>query len=75
MTEEIFGALGNLSECQMLCKPELSLFDTMSCFEVMDPKMDARIHRREALSQQKAKANGILKPVEGLSNDEKHALL
>ena len=51
MTEEIFGALGNLSECQMLCKPELSLFDTMSCFEVMDPKMDARIHRREALSQ------------------------
>ena len=37
--------------------------------------MDARIHRKEALTQSKAKANGILKPVESLSDCEKHALL
>ena len=31
----------------MICKPELDLFDTMNCFEVMDPKMDARMHRKK----------------------------
>lgn len=75
MTEEIFDALKNLNGCEMLCKPDLSLFDTMSCFEVMDLQMDARIHRKEALTASKARARGILKPVETLTDSEKHALL
>ena len=37
--------------------------------------MDARIHRKEALTQSKALANGILKPAESLSDNERHALL
>lgn len=44
----------------MLCKPELELFDTMSCFEVLDPKMDARMHRAEALTLTKARKTGVL---------------
>jgi len=36
VTNEIFESLGKLTGCQMLCKPELELFDTMSSFEVMD---------------------------------------
>ena len=59
----------------MLCKPDLSLFDTMSCFEVMDPKMDVRMHRAEALTAAKASANGVLIPSGQLSNDQKHALM
>jgi len=46
VTDLIFGTLKTLKGTQMLCKPELDLYDTMSCFEVMDPKMDNRMHRR-----------------------------
>ena len=38
----------------MLCKPELDMYDTMSCFEVMDKKMDSRVHRNEAMTVKKA---------------------
>ena len=57
----------------MLCKPDLELFDTMSCFEVLDKKMDSRAHRNEALTVKKAINYGILK--ENLSPEELHALL
>lgn len=40
VTNEIFESLGELTGCQMLCKPELELFETMSSFEVLDEKMD-----------------------------------
>lgn len=45
VTDEIFSALSGLKGTEILCKPDLELFDTMSCFEVMDPKMDSRMHR------------------------------
>ena len=64
VTEEIFGALGNLEGCQMLCKPSMDLFGTMSCFEVMDPKMDARMHRNDTLTLGMAREQGILIPSE-----------
>jgi len=68
VTDEIFGSLNFLSGLQMLCKDELDLFDTMSCFEVMDHKMDSRMHRRESLTPAKAIQNGILIPVSQLSS-------
>ena len=46
VTEDIFKSLEKLSGTQMLCKPSLDLFDSMSSFEAMDPKMDTRMHRR-----------------------------
>ena len=60
VTEEIFGALSGLERCQMLCRPDLELFDTMSCFEVLDRKMDSRMHRAEALTPAKARQSGVL---------------
>ena len=47
VTELIFDQLKTLKGCQMICKPDLDLYDTMSCFEVMDAKMDSRMHRKE----------------------------
>ena len=44
----------------MLCRPDLELFDTMSCFEVLDRKMDSRMHRAEALTPAKARQSGVL---------------
>ena len=58
----------------MLCKPDLDLFDTMSCFEVMDPKMDARMHRKDVQTVQKAVDEGVLIQADKLSFKHKHAL-
>jgi hypothetical protein len=43
----------------MLCLPELELFDTMNSFEIMDVKMDSRMHRKTALSIKTATEKGI----------------
>ena len=51
----------------MLCTPDLELFDTMSCFEVLDPKMDARMHRGLALTPARARQDGILVEASQLS--------
>ena len=59
----------------MLCKPNMDLFNTMSCFEVMDAKMDARMHRGESLTLSKAREQGILIPAEELSSAQIHALM
>ena len=48
MTDEVFSALEHLNDCEFLAKPEFDLFETMSAFEAMDPKMDMRMKRREA---------------------------
>ena len=74
VTDLIFGGLKDLSGCQMLCKPEMELFDTMSSFEVMDPKMDARMHRKSVPNVQKAVDNGILIKADLLSGKHKQAL-
>ena len=73
VTDDIFGALELLGGCQMLCKPELDMFDTMSCFEVMDKKMDSRVHRNDAMTVKKAIQKDILK--EELSTGQQHALI
>ena len=44
----------------MLCKPDLEMYDTMNTFEVLDPKMDCRMHRNLALTPAKAREQGIL---------------
>ena len=59
----------------MLCKPDLDLFEMMSCFEVMDAKMDQRMHRKEVLTPAKARLNGVLVPASQLTAAKKHALL
>ena len=46
ITSEIFESLTRLKGTQMLCKPTLDLFDSMSSIEIMDPKMDIRMKRR-----------------------------
>ena len=46
ITSEIFESLTRLKDTQMLCKPTLDLFDSMSSIEIMDPKMDIRMKRR-----------------------------
>ena len=53
----------------MLCKPDLDMFDTMSCFEVMDAKMDMRMHRKQALTPAKARQDGILVPASQMTQD------
>ena len=60
VTDLIFSATAKLSGLQMLCLPQLEFFDTMSSFEVMDAKMDSRMHRKEALTIKKAIESGIL---------------
>jgi len=44
----------------MLCKPTLDLFDSMSSFEAMDPKMDIRMHRILPHKPMEAKQQGLL---------------
>ena len=74
VTDLIFSGVKDLSGCQMLCKPDLDLFDTMSCFEVMDPKMDARMHRKDVPNVQKAVENGSLIKADLLTDKHKVAL-
>ena len=74
VTDLIFSGIKDLSGCQMLCKPDLDLFDTMSSFEVMDPKMDARMHRKDVPNVQKAVENGSLIKADLLTVKHKIAL-
>ena len=74
VTDFIMDSVQHLTGTQMLCRPGLDLADTMSCFEVMDPKMDSRMHRKTVMTVPKAQAAGILvKPCE-MSVNQKHAL-
>lgn len=50
ITQLIFDTASNLEGTQMLCKENLDLAETMNCFEVMDPKMDARMLRKSVMS-------------------------
>ena len=75
VTEEIFGVLGHLERCEMLCKTDMDLFDTMSCIEVMDPKMDMRMKRKEALTPTQALKQEILIPGQYLDQPKLEALL
>ena len=38
----------------MICKPNLDLNDSMSAFEIMDPKMDGRMHRKLIVTPKQA---------------------
>jgi hypothetical protein len=58
ITEELFSTLGELKGCQMLCKEDMDLYDSMSAFEVNCPKMDVRYHRKSILTPTKAIAEG-----------------
>jgi len=54
ITDEIYDCLSELNVCQMLCKDEFDLNDSMSAFEVMCPKMDVRHGRDQVLTPKKA---------------------
>lgn len=58
----------------MLCKPTLDLFDSMSSFEVMDIKMDARMQRKLPLTPKQAKQSGILLINESLTASHRRSL-
>ena len=60
MTSLVFSAIENLKDCELLSKPSFDLFETMSAFEAMDPKMDIRLKRNEILHPDKAKSEGLL---------------
>ena len=51
----------------MLCKSNLDLHETMSCFEVMDPKMDARMLRAQVMTPASLKGAKSLTATERLS--------
>lgn len=75
VTDLVFSALDHLKDCELLAKPDFDLFETMSSFEVMDPKMDMRMARKEALHPKQAIAKGILITDRELSPAELQALL
>ena len=58
----------------MICKPNLDLFDTMSSFEVMDPKMDMRMHRKLVPALKAAKENKVLLMKDELNVIHKQAI-
>ena len=58
----------------MICKPNLDLFDTMSSFEVMDPKMDMRMHRKLVPTLKAAKENKVLLMKDELNVIHKQAI-
>lgn len=64
ITSLIFDTVGKLEGTQMLCKDNLDLFETMSCFEVMDPKMDARMVRKDVTTPKSLRAAPELTPTE-----------
>jgi hypothetical protein len=68
ITQEIKEGVKSLTGIQMLCKPNLDLNETMSSFEVMHPKMDARMKRHQIPKPQSLKA------VKELCDGEKQAL-
>ena len=74
VTDFIMDSVKHLTGTQMLCNPGLDLADTMSCFEVMDPKMDSRMHRKKVMTVPKAQADGILTKPSDMSANQKHAL-
>lgn len=59
----------------MLSKPDMDLFDTMSCIEVMDPKMDMRMKRKEALTPTEALKREVLIEGQYLEQPKLEALL
>lgn len=67
ITELLFSTTNQLEGTQMLCKDNLDLFETMSCFEVMDPKMDTRMHRKQVLNLKDAQKGNIIVPTEKLA--------
>ena len=56
ITSDVFASLTKLTGTQMLCKPTLDLFDSMSSIEVMHPKMDIRMKRHLDYTPKEAKA-------------------
>lgn len=74
ITEQLFGHLSKLEGTQMICKPTLDLFDTMSSFEVMDPKMDMRMHRKLVPNLKAAKENKVLLLKDDLTVNHRIAL-
>ena len=60
MTSLVLDSIPKLKGVEMLCKEDLDLFDTMSAFECMDPKMDVRMHRKSVVGPKKARDQGLL---------------
>jgi len=75
VTHEIYDCLSELKGCQMFCKDDFDLNDSMSAFEVMCPKMDVRHGRDQVLTPKKAIASGVLVPVSDMSVAQKIGMM
>jgi hypothetical protein len=62
ITELVFSTAIKLEGTQMLCKPSLDLCETMSSFECMHPKMDARMVRNSVIHPKTAPETSKLTP-------------
>ena len=59
-----------LKQAELLSTPRFQIERTMSAFEVMDKKMDIRLHAREAMTPKKALKLGVIKSAKNLSLSE-----
>ena len=71
----MFETAEKLKDIELLCLESFDLNETMSAFEVMDPKMDVRKARNESLWPKKAIEQGILIVDRPLSEKETASLL
>ena len=49
ITDLVFSACDELQDCELLAPASFDLTETMSAFELMDPKMDLRVKRSEVV--------------------------
>ena len=75
ITDLVFKGCDELDDLELLAPGGFDLFETMSAFELMDPKMDLRIDRGEVLNSKKAIQEGIIDPKRSLSHHEMLALM
>ena len=55
VTQELFDAVDtHLGDCEMICKPNFNLDDTMSAFELNNLKMDLRWQRNKIMKENAA---------------------
>ena len=61
ITDKVFGVWDELNQGEMVSRENFDLSETMSGFELMDPKMDCKAKKDELFSIRKAKEAGSIK--------------
>ena len=60
ITELVFKAADECESGELISYADFDLNDTMSGFELMDPKMDFRVNYKSAMTPKKALDGGII---------------